>query len=280
MSFNELRQRGTLDFPIEIYHVDNTHSRYEMVQHWHSEFEIIYVIQGEINVTLNNNQFTAGAGDVVFINPETIHGATPIDCVYECIDFDIGFLANICDGFVYFFEGILNNEYCVKEYISAHNSPVSEFVCSISHAMHNKSSGYKFRVVGELYRMFANIIDFHLYSNVSGVSEIASNKDTQKIKSVLSYVRNNYENPITLADMANAANMSPKYFCSYFKKMTQKSPVEYLNSYRVEKAANKLLNTNMSVTEISFACGFNDLSYFIKTFKSYKGITPAKFRKG
>jgi len=62
--------------------------------------------------------------------------------------------------------------------------------------------------------------------------------------------------------------------------MTTKTPVEYLNSYRIEKASRKLLNTDMSVTSVAFSCGFNDLSYFIKTFKAIKGITPAKYRKG
>ena len=79
--------------------------------------------------------------------------------------------------------------------------------------------------------------------------------------------------------MAEAAEMSPKYFCYFFKEMTAKTPVEYLNGYRIEKATKMLLNTNDSVTDVAYSCGFNDLSYFIKTFKQIKGITPAKFRK-
>ena len=63
------------------------------------------------------------------------------------------------------------------------------------------------------------------------------------------------------------------------KEKTGKTPVEYLNGYRIEKASQLLLNSDQSVTEIAFSCGFNDLSYFIKTFKSQKGISPAKFRK-
>ena len=61
--------------------------------------------------------------------------------------------------------------------------------------------------------------------------------------------------------------------------MTSKKPMEYLNSYRVEKAAAKLLTSDASITDIAYSCGFNDLSYFIKTFKSLKGVTPARFRK-
>jgi AraC-like DNA-binding protein len=79
--------------------------------------------------------------------------------------------------------------------------------------------------------------------------------------------------------MAKAAGMSSKYFCYFFKEMTGKTPVEYLNGFRVEKASRKLLYSDLSVTEIAYLCGFNDLSYFIKTFKRQKGVSPAKFRK-
>ena len=79
--------------------------------------------------------------------------------------------------------------------------------------------------------------------------------------------------------MAQVAGVSPKYFCSFFKTMTAKTPVEYLNNYRVEKAAAMLLSSDSSVTDIAFSCGFNDLSYFIKVFRDLKGISPKKFRK-
>ena len=61
--------------------------------------------------------------------------------------------------------------------------------------------------------------------------------------------------------------------------MTGRTPIEYLKIYRIEKASKKLLNTDEAVTDIAFSCGFNDLSYFIKTFKELKNITPAQYRK-
>jgi len=78
--------------------------------------------------------------------------------------------------------------------------------------------------------------------------------------------------------MAQKANMSQKYFCSFFKEMTSKTPMEYLILYRIECSARKLKSTDMSVTDVALSCGFNDLSYFIKTFKKIKGCTPAKFK--
>ena len=92
-------------------------------------------------------------------------------------------------------------------------------------------------------------------------------------------MRKNYKTQLTLEEIAEVAGMSPKYFCYFFKEMTQKTPINYLNAYRIECAARKLLTTDLSVTDIAYGCGFNDLSYFIKTFKSIKGITPNGLRK-
>lgn len=280
MSFNELRERGTADFPIELYYVDKHDSRYEMVSHWHNEFEIVRIIEGELNVILNNHTFKAKTGDIVFINPETVHGGKPHECVYECLDFYLDFLSVGCEGCKYFFEGLIHNEYIVKEHILAGDTYLHEIVNELFETMKNKSKGYKFKVIGSLYRLFGEIIDKRYYVNTGAVSEPTDDKNMLKLKSVLSFMRGNYDKQITLKDMADAAGMSPKYFCYFFKEMTQKTPVEYLNTYRIEKASRKLINSSRSVTEISYSCGFNDLSYFIKTFKEHKGITPAKFRKG
>lgn len=280
MSYNELLQRGTMDFPIEIYEIDEHHPRYEMVSHWHTELEMIHILNGEMNVRLNNSTYTAKQNDILFVNPEIIHAATPDDCKYECIVFDISYLSAAFEGSRYFFEGLLNNEYFINEYIPFDDSEIHTLVRNVFNLMKNKSSGYKFKVIGEMYKMFGEIIDSHLYSNITGVTELGADKNMHKLKNVLVFMRDNYDKPISLSDMADAADMSSKYFCYFFKEMTRKSPVEYLNTYRVEKAARKLITSDISVTDVAFTCGFNDLSYFIKTFKAYKGVTPAKFRRG
>ena len=73
-------------------------------------------------------------------------------------------------------------------------------------------------------------------------------------------------------------DLNPKYFTKIFTQMTGKPPIQYLNSYRIEMACNMLLTTDLSITDICLNCGFNDLSYFIKTFKKEKNISPKKFR--
>ena len=109
---------------------------------------------------------------------------------------------------------------------------------------------------------------------------IISQKDSRKIehlKKALEVIENHYADCITLEDLAQAAGMNSKYFCRYFKDMTHRTPVDYLNYYRIEQACFKLVTSNESIADIGLSCGFNDVSYFIKTFKKYKGMTPKKY---
>ncbi len=281
MIYNELQQRGTVDFPIELYQIDKSHTKYEMASHWHTELEIIKIYSGELDLRLSNNRYIAKSGDIVFVNPEIVHGATPkSDCVYECIVLHLDMLSIKDMGCHFFVDSLVNHEYIIKEFIPYSTDEIHCATARLFDAMHCKSSGYKFSVIGALYQLFGVIIDNHLYSASSGETTLTATKNISKLKTVLSFIRENFHSQISLDDMATHAGMSTKYFCSQFREMTTKTPIEYLNAYRIEKASRKLLNTDMSVTEIAYSCGFNDLSYFIKTFKSVKGTTPAKFRKG
>ena len=101
----------------------------------------------------------------------------------------------------------------------------------------------------------------------------------QKLKKAFQLIDEKYATPLTLAELSTAAGLSPNYFCKFFQKMTHYTPIEYLNQYRIDQACLKLAYTDKSITDIAYACGFNNLSYFIKTFRKQKGISPGKFRQ-
>lgn len=278
MIYNELRQRGTEDFPIELYSVNKSHPRFEMDFHWHSDFEFIRVLEGELYIRLDNNEYTAEKGTVIFINPETVHGANPIgDCVYECVVMHTDLFSETNSDCRYFVEELLSRKYAISEINSDKNSPFNISVNTLFDSLKEKKPGYRFTVIGALYNFLGAVLDGKLYTSLD--ASVSADKNHPKLKKVLDYIKENYQFPITLEDMAKHSSMSPKYFCSYFRSMTQKTPVEYLISYRIQQASKELLNTDNSVTDIALSCGFNDLSYFIKTFKLAKGITPAKYRK-
>ena len=277
MSYNELKTRGTADFPVEYFYIDNQHPRYQMSAHWHGEVELIRVLSGELQVSLDGRDYLANEGDVLFVNPETVHRATPDNAVYECIVFHADFLYNHTKSCEFFIESILNRHCRVQEYYPKAN-PLCDLLKGVFEVVANPSSGYKFRTIGALYSLFGEIVDRHLYQLASGSAPIPGDKSVLNLKKLLAFIRTNYSGAITLSDMSRVVDMSPKYLGSFFKNMTGKTPFEYLTEYRIEKAAQKLLNSSQSVTDIAFSCGFSDISYFIKTFKTHKGISPGRFR--
>lgn len=99
------------------------------------------------------------------------------------------------------------------------------------------------------------------------------------IQFAILYIQNNFTKKITLKDIAKIANYSPNYFCSSFKKFTGVTFIDYLNELRFSYAKKLLLNTNHSASEIAERCGFNDFSYFMKTFKSRHGVTTKMYRE-
>ena len=99
------------------------------------------------------------------------------------------------------------------------------------------------------------------------------------VKNVLTFISDNYSNNISLDDLSRIAGMNPKYFCRYFRSLTGRTPIDYLNYYRIECASEMLSTKDITIREVAISCGFNDESYFIKTFNKYKGITPKQFMK-
>ena len=94
---------------------------------------------------------------------------------------------------------------------------------------------------------------------------------------LVEYIDSNYGQTITLNELSRIAGMSPKYFCSYFHSIIHRTPIDYLNYYRIERACSELSTSDLTLAEVAYRCGFSDVSYFIKTFKRYKGITPHRY---
>lgn len=108
--------------------------------------------------------------------------------------------------------------------------------------------------------------------------QLRNEVDSNRIKKVLEFVSENFQNDIMLEDVAQLANMSESAFSRYFKKRTRKTFSTFLTEIRIEHACKLLQNDKMSVSEISFDSGFNNLSNFNRQFKTIKKIPPLTYR--
>lgn len=169
----------------------------------------------------------------------------------------------------------MDHKITIHNLLSERSPAVLPIVDNLTLALSGKKTGYEFMTQGYLYQLIGTILEEHLYEE--DVKDIKAARHLNSIKNVLAYIAENYDSSISLDNLAKIAGMNPKYFCRYFRSMTERTPIDYLNYYRIECACEMLSTKDISIKETAISCGFNDESYFIKTFHKYKGITPKQF---
>lgn len=272
VDYREHRQQGTFDFPIEFYH------RYQMPYHWHLEYEIIRILEGSFHLTLDNKTIDVNKGDILFLQDGTLHGGIPENCIYECLVFDMNLLVkegNVCAKQI---QKMLRHEIVIRQQLPTNLICLQNTIDSLFQAMAVKRTGYEFLTQGYLYQLLGILLGEHLYE-VNTTSANISQQHVLIFKSVLSYIEDHYTGHIALEDLSRIAGMNSKYFCRFFREMSYRTPIDYLNYYRIECACEQLSATKNTIIEVALDCGFNDISYFIKTFRKYKGISPKQYRK-
>ena len=106
----------------------------------------------------------------------------------------------------------------------------------------------------------------------------SSHRMGQVRENIERYIRKHYTSELSMQDVAKAMNYSEAYFCKLFKQCFKVNFSAWLNEFRVEKAKEMLLQSRMSIREISLACGYTDANYFARVFKRITGKTPSEFR--
>lgn len=112
----------------------------------------------------------------------------------------------------------------------------------------------------------------------SPVKNQYTRRDQERLQAIYRYIDQHYQQKIEVSEVAEMSNLSNAAFCRYFKKMTKLTFTEFVNNYRIDKA-KKLLLLDNNVTEACYACGFESLSYFNRTFKKVTGINPTAFKQ-
>jgi AraC-like DNA-binding protein len=113
----------------------------------------------------------------------------------------------------------------------------------------------------------------------SSYAKVEEESDSRRVQKVKNYINKNYMGELRLSDLSDVAGMSSTSFSRFFKLHTGKNLSEYIIDLRLGFASRKLVDTTMSVAEISFACGFNNLSNFNRIFKKKKGCSPSDYRE-
>lgn len=276
LKYNEEILHRTGELPLAYYHVDEHHPRYHMRMHWHRETELLWMRRGSLELYMDDRPLTVREGDLVVLGDGVLHGGEPEDAVYDCIVLDpYALLMHIapCKAAL---KPVAGRTMVID---SGAIAAEPEFLAALERlyaAAGEGVDGHSLRIVGALYEVF-----HHLTLHADKVITLDSSRagvKAEQLKPALEYIENNYASRISLDTLARLTGLSPKYFCRCFRAIVHRSPIEYLNHYRIECASFLLTTTDMSVAEIAQRCGYNDSSFFIKQFRKYKSTTPFQYR--
>ena len=118
--------------------------------------------------------------------------------------------------------------------------------------------------------------DFELLST-SGYTTSVNTSDTERINVVMNYIMEHYANDIKVEEIASLSHLTVSSFCRYFKSRTQKTFSEFLNEVRILNACKLLVKTDMTITEICYETGYNNISHFNRQFKLITGLTAKAY---
>ncbi|WP_408647355.1 AraC family transcriptional regulator [Winogradskyella poriferorum] len=135
----------------------------------------------------------------------------------------------------------------------------------------------KILVLLEILHSLAKAEDYTIL-NADGYRFETEPQDSAKIDTIFKHINENFKEHISLDEIADKVSMTVPAFCRYFKKVTGKTFTKLVNEYRVVHATKLLTESQMSITDISFECGFNNFSHFNKLFKEFTGKSASKYR--
>ena len=279
----ELVTHGTLDFPFGCYLDDMV--RENVPWHWHDEFDAAVVLHGKVSVTIGTDSFILSHGDGFFVNSGVLHSATRLDgdhCCMLSIVFHPRLIGGTSDT-IYYKKYVLPILRCPKlQGFQFHSGTpwqkkASGFIEKAWRASVDEIEDYELDIWNALSNLLALLVH-HLPSESSRKS-IWSESDDIRIKKMLKFIAGDYMNEIHTADIASAANISESECLRCFHKTIGITPIQYLKNYRIEQAAQLLLSSSLSITDIAYDTGFQSPSYFIRIFRECKGSTPTEFRR-
>lgn len=261
-----------LDLPIKISYLNIRN--YPI--HWHNSIEIIYVIKGSLDITIDSDSFTLNEKEVEIINVDEAHN------FYSKEDNKV-LIFNIDPSF---FEKYYKDIKNVFFYTASSSTQSGEeydelkmFLAKILCEYVQKLEDYDEEIEDILIHLLYHLINNFHY--LTSEKEELKDKTEQldRYHRISKYIFNNYNNNITLKDIAKKEFLSPHYLSHEIKYATGYSFTDLINQTRVEESIKLLLDTDMSISEISDEVGFSHVRYYNKNFKEYYNCTPLQYRK-
>ncbi len=246
---------------------DSYQSGWGFSSHKHDYYQLFCLVSGTGCFKIDNQTVHAGAGDCIFVRPGTEHEFLS-EHDNEVTMFDMKF--------------VLRGElagYCQR--IPVKVKPNGNGILRCLDDVYREALEKKpfFRDI--VNSRFKQVLIYLLRENCDDEGELTPDTETlsEVSKKLADYLKNHFDSAVTLEDAADEIGYSRIYLCQAFKRDTGMTIMQYLYSIRLDKAKDKLINTDDSMKSIAYTCGFKSVPHFNRTFSTRFNQTPGRFRK-
>ena len=270
-----------VDYPVRIRRDRlSLYPNYEMGSHWHDDVELLLIHRGRMQCFVNGENIELSEGEGIFINSKQVHDVQSeerMECEYILVRFHPILLCatkSIENQFVLPVIENSNFPYQVLKEDKEWQRSVIDAILRVYYMRHETTlelgaQGQFFAIWEQLFR--------HMGSAPAKVRE--TSPQLSQLKSMISFIAENYHGRITLDDIRLAGNVGKTSCCQIFQKYLNQTPITYLTMFRIRQGAEKLAQTDMPIVDIAYEVGFSGASYFAEAFKKHVGEMPSEFRK-
>ncbi|MEA1848677.1 MULTISPECIES: AraC family transcriptional regulator [Chryseobacterium] len=250
------------------------------VWHYHPEVELIFVCKGSGKRQIGSNISYFSDGDLVLIGSNLPHCGLTNENTNNDYEMVIQFKPDFLGENIWETPEMQRISALLEKSKAGivFNENIKKTVGKKIADMHEMSSLNKLLNFLEILDELATTQDYRIL-NAGKYYLQTQVEDNERINHIFNYVKDHFKEQITLEEIADLANMKVPSFCRYFKKITNKTFTQFVNEYRITHSLKLLAEQPLSITEVCFESGFNNFSYFNKTFKEYIKKSPSQYRK-
>ena len=276
----ENKPHGTKDDPFSTYHIQNGGQSFQIPVHWHDELEIIYVKSGFLTVNISGETYIGKPGDAFVVSPGNLHfmGSQTGTVDYFTFLFPLKYIAFRTDDMLddKLLEPLNSGHLMISPEIKDTVKEQCEQLAGVYAAESGESES---KITGQIKKKIILLQFIHeLWKKGFIVENDTTGRNTVE-KEMVSYIQQNYTGKILLREFGEQFHLSEKYISRYFKEHFHITLSQYVTYLRLEHAKQMLQETDISVTEVAMQSGYQNISYFIRSFKKTYGVSPLKYRK-
>ena len=276
----ENKPHGTKDDPFSTYHIENRGQSFQIPVHWHDELEIIYVKSGFLTVNISGENYIGKPGDAFVVSPGNLHfmGSQTGTVDYFTFLFPLKYIAFRSDDMLddKLIEPLNSGHLMISPEIKDTVKEQCEQLARVYAAEIDESES---KITGQIRKKIILLQFIHELLKKGFIVENDTTGRNTVEKEMISYIQQNYTGKILLREFGEQFHLSEKYISRYFKEHFHITLSQYVTYLRLEHAKQMLQETDISVTEVAMQSGYQNISYFIRSFKKTYGVSPLKYRK-